>query len=139
MGRAKTSNKRLNVMMTEENDRLARSSYGGISHAVNLGLELLFHYNVSIYIIKHRIKRYCFIGIFFDQRVTDVHYHHVFDLGHDGIGRQIRKEGPSCFEFKVIAKMTDLEEAVILKNLSRKIWLKRGYSQPYSGFDDSET
>lgn len=134
--RSKSSNTfRTNIMLTERNAELAKEFFGGYSNACNLGIEFLSTFNISVYMIKHRYEKKCFVGTFDHQEVPDVQYHYVHDLGSTTLGHQIRRDGVPLFEFYVIGKFTNLKEANLVKRMFRKAYLKAGYTFLNKGFD----
>jgi hypothetical protein len=138
MGRPKANSSRINVMLSQETLSIAKASHGGLSKAVNLGLELLCEYACSVYRITHRFEKRCFIGIFLDQNVTDVHYHFVHDLGANRLGSHIRRNGLSSYDFEVIAKTKNIRDAVFIRNIYRRAFSKKGYDQSIIGLDEAE-
>jgi hypothetical protein len=134
--RSKSANTlKTNVRLTKRNKQLCNQFLGGFSEGVNKGIEMLMLFNITVYMIRHKFEKRCFVGVYVNQEVPDIAYHYVNDLGSETLGHQIRQEGPGFFEFYVIGKFTDIKEASAVKKMFRKMYQKAGYTPLNKGVD----
>lgn len=128
---------RANTYFTETNKNLiSRHPTQTISQVVNMAIDNYFTFNLTLYIIVHRISKSFHIGYYEDHEPHDLHWHYIYSTGSGTVGDCIRKEGFGRHKLEIIGKFGSLKHLIgtyrhYRKHLSR-------YGEAYESHRDDD-
>lgn len=104
---------------------------------VNQAIDNHFTFNLTLYIIIHRISNRFHIGFFEDQEPHDLQWHYIYNTGSGTVGDDIRNEGFGRMKFEIIGKFSSLTHLTRTFRYYKKFMSKTG--EPYRSHraDDS--
>lgn len=128
---------RVSFFLTETNINMIRIARISKTQAINLALDNYFTFNLSVYIIVHRLSNRFHIGFFEDHEPHDLHWHHIYNTGSGTVGDEIRREGMGRFKFEIIGKFSSIEHLARISKFYQRRMSKK--ARPYKSFKDDDS
>lgn len=99
---------------------------GSYSFHIEQALEMYLSHIYSVYKITDKGSGKFFIDFYnITGDVQDLYWHYVNTRGSESLGRSIRDKGLDRFDFTVVCRCADIEQAELLRALLRKIYSKK--------------
>lgn len=127
---------RTSVILTETNANLLRKATFSATHIVNRSIDNYFTFNLTLYIIIHRISNRFHIGFYEDHEPHDLHWHHIYSTGSGTVGDALRREGFGRFKIETIGKFSSMDHLIRTFRFYHRRMLKQ--AKPYEAFRDDD-
>lgn len=121
--------RKVGFWLNETNSNMVRIARLSTTEAVNVALDNYFTFNLTLYIIIHRVKKTFHIGYFQDHDPHDLHWHYIHSTGSGTVGDAIRNESLSHFKLEVIGKFSNIDHLIRTSRFYKRILSKKG--KPY--------
>lgn len=128
---------RVSIRLTDLSMKMIQSHPTlSLSSIINVALDNYFTFNLTLYIILHRVNKRFHIGYYNGDQFHDLKWHYVNSLGNGTLGDELRREGFSSYRLEILGKFNNIKQLLIAYRLYKKYYQKNFISYVTSHKDD---
>jgi len=131
---------RVSIRLTDLTVKLTQAHHTQtLSSIINVAVDNYFTFNLTLYIIVHRINNKLHIGYYNGDQFHDLRWHYVNSLGNGTLGDELRRDGFSNYRSEIIGKFNNINQLITAYRLYKKYYTKHFtlYSSTHKD-DDAE-